>query len=65
MLYSIPYEYIGKKVDVRITDTVIEVITICLYGRKNRIVPLRSICQRIISSISNEMATASVSGWKG
>lgn len=25
MLYSIPYEYIGKKVDVRITGTVIEV----------------------------------------
>jgi transposase len=25
MLYSIPYEYIGKKVDVRITDKIIEV----------------------------------------
>ena len=44
MLYSIPYEYIGKKVDVRITGTVIEVFynqnRIAshrrLYGRKNQ-----------------------------
>ena len=28
MLYSIPYEYIGKKVDVRITGTVIEVFRV-------------------------------------
>ena len=25
MLYSIPYEYIKKKVDVRVTDTTIEI----------------------------------------
>lgn len=44
MLYSIPYEYIGKKVDVRVTGTVIEVFynqnRIAshrrLYGRKNQ-----------------------------
>ncbi len=44
MLYSIPYEYIGKKVDVRITGTVIEVFynQNCiashrrLYGRKKQ-----------------------------
>ena len=44
MLYSIPYEYIGKKVDVRITGTIIEVFynqnRIAshrrLYGRKNQ-----------------------------
>lgn len=44
MLYSIPYEYIGKKVDVRITGTVIEVFYnqnriashSRLYGRKNQ-----------------------------
>ena len=44
MLYSIPYEYIGKKVDVRVTGTVIEVFYSQnriashrrLYGRKNQ-----------------------------
>ncbi len=44
MLYSIPYEYIGRKVDVRITGTVIEAFynqnRIAshrrLYGRKNQ-----------------------------
>lgn len=44
MLYSTPYEYIGKKVDVRVTNTVIEVFykqnRIAshrrLYGRKNQ-----------------------------
>ncbi len=44
MLYSIPYEYIGKKVDVRITGTVVEVFynqnRIAshkrLYGRKGQ-----------------------------
>ena len=44
MLYSIPYEYIGKKVDVRVTGSIIEVFykqnRIAshrrLYGRKNQ-----------------------------
>ena len=44
MLYSIPYEYIGKKVDVRITSTIVEVFFNSdriashrrLYGRKGR-----------------------------
>lgn len=44
MLYSIPYEYIGKKVDVRITGTIIEIFYSQnriashrrLYGRKNQ-----------------------------
>ena len=44
MLYSIPYEYIGKKVDVRVTSAIIEVFynhnRIAshrrLYGRKNQ-----------------------------
>jgi transposase len=44
MLYSIPYEFIGKKVDVRVTGTIIEVFykqnRIAshkrLYGRKNQ-----------------------------
>ncbi len=25
MLYSVPYEYIKRKVDVRVTDTIIEI----------------------------------------
>ena len=45
MLYSIPYEYIGKKVDVRVTGTIIEVFynqnRIAshrrLYGRKGQV----------------------------
>ena len=44
MLYSVPYEYIGKKVDVRITNTIIEVFYnytriashMRLYGRKGQ-----------------------------
>jgi len=44
MLYSVPYEYIKRKVDVRITDRIIEIfynyIRICshrrLYGRKGQ-----------------------------
>lgn len=73
MLYSIPYEYIGKKVDARITGTVIEVFYNQnhiashrrLYGRKNQYSTVTDICQRIISPISNGMVTASVSGRKG
>ena len=44
MLYSVPYEYIKRKVDVRVTDTVIEVFYNhtriashkCLHGRKGQ-----------------------------
>jgi transposase len=44
MLYSVPYEYIGKKVDVRVTDSMIEVFQNNkriashqrLYGRKGQ-----------------------------
>ena len=31
MLYSVPYEYIKKKVDVKVTDTVIQQIKHCLF----------------------------------
>ena len=41
MLYSIPYEYIGKKVDVRITGTIIEV-----FYNQNRIASHRRLYGR-------------------
>ena len=41
MLYSIPYEYIGRKVDVRITDKTIEV-----FYKQNRIASHRRIYGR-------------------
>ena len=44
MLYSVPYEYIKRKVDVRVTDTIIEIFYNYnriashrrLYGRKGQ-----------------------------
>lgn len=73
MLYSVPYEYIKKKVDVRVTDTTIEV-----FYNQNRIASHRrltgrpgqydtfwSICRRIIKNILNGMATVSVNGLRG
>ena len=41
MLYSIPYEYIGKKVDVRVTNTIIEV-----FYKQNRIASHRRLYGR-------------------
>ena len=41
MLYSIPYEYIGKKVDVRVTGTIIEV-----FYNQNRIASHRRLYGR-------------------
>ena len=73
MLYSVPYEYIKKKVDVRVTDTTIEI-----FYNHNRIsshrrlkgcpgstAPLRNICRKITRNIWNGTVTASVNGLSG
>ncbi len=41
MLYSVPYEYIGKKVDVKVTSTIIEV-----FYKQNRITTHRRLYGR-------------------
>lgn len=52
MLYSIPYEYIGKKVDVRITDKIIEV-----YYNHNRIAShVHLVWKRANSSTKQNMS---------
>ncbi len=43
MLYSIPYEYIKKKVDVKVTDTTIEIF----YNHSKGAVILHPALQRI------------------
>jgi len=73
MLYSVPYEYIKKKVDVRVTDTTIEI-----FYNHNRIsshrrlkerpgstAPLRNICRKITRNIWNGTVTTSVNGLSG
>ena len=57
MLYSIPYEYIGKKVDVRITGTITAV--------KVNIVQQQHICPKSINVTLNGTAIVSVDGQKG
>ena len=41
MLYSVPYEYIKRKVDVRVTDTIIEI-----FYNHNRIASRRRLYDR-------------------
>ena len=41
MLYSVPYEYIKRKVDVRVTDTIIEI-----FYNHNRITSHRRLYVR-------------------
>lgn len=41
MLYSVPYEFIKRKVDVRVTDTVVEI-----FYNHNRIASHRRLCGR-------------------
>lgn len=70
ILYSIPYEYIGKKVNVRITGTfstikIVSPLTGAYTVVKVNIAPLRSICPRNTSIIWSGTATASVNGQKG
>ena len=73
MLYSVPYEYIKKKVDVKVTDTTIEIFynhnRIAshrrLKGRPGSTAPLRTICRKITRSIWSGMATASANGLSG
>ena len=52
MLYSVPYEYIKKKVDVRVTDTTIEI-----FNNHNRIASHRRLKERTgqCSTITDHM----------
>ena len=73
MLYSVPHEYIKRKVDVRVTDKTIEIFynhnRIAshrrLYGRKDSTARLQSTCRLPTSSTWNGTATASVNGRNG
>jgi len=72
MNYSVPYEYIKQKVDVRVTKGTVEIFfdgnRICshprLYGRSNQYstVPWKTICRRTISNMCNGTASASPNG---
>ena len=72
MNYSVPYEYIKQKVDVRITRSTIEVFfdgnRICshrrLYGRFNQYSTVEDHMPPITSSISNGTVTDSANGQK-
>ena len=73
MLYSVPYEYIKRKVDVRVTDTIIEIFTIttalrptavCMAERGNTAL-LRNICPPITRNIWNGTVTVSANGLSG
>ena len=67
MHYSVPYEYIKQKVDIRLTRNMVEVFyhnnRICshkrLYGQLVNIAPLKAICLRNIKNIFS--GTVSVS----
>ena len=70
MLYSVPYEYIKRKVDVRVTDKTIEIFIIttglhptagCMAAKGNT-VQSQSICRHPTSSIWNGTATVSANG---
>ena len=73
MLYSVPYEYIKKKVDVKVTDTTIEIFynhnRIAshrrLKGRSGQYSTSQSICRKTTRNIWSGTATASVSGLSG
>ena len=64
MLYSVPYKFIKRKVDVRITDKVVEIIynhnhiAACMDGSDST-AQLPNICRQI------RMATGSVNGLSG
>ena len=70
MLYSVPYEFIKRKVDVRITETVVEIsttitallpIAVCT-AEKGNTAPLRNICRKTTRNIWNGTVTVSVNG---
>ena len=50
MLYSVPYEYIKKKVDVKVTDTTIERIGINTYTVVNAILTSKRVEQQTYRS---------------
>lgn len=70
MLYSVPYEYIRRKVDVRVTETTIEIFTtktaspptVACAAAKGSTAPSRSICRKTTRSIWNGTATVSAAG---
>ena len=73
MLYSVPYEYIRRKVDVRVTETTIEIFynktalppTVAYAAARDSTVPSRSICRKTTRSIWSGMATVSAAGLHG
>lgn len=70
MFYSVPYQYIKNKVDVRITDTTIEIFynhnksppTAGSMAEVASIPLLRNICRRTTRNIWNGMETVSADG---
>ena len=76
MLYSVPYEFIKRKVDVRVTDTVIEIfytfiittalpLTTVYTVVKGSTAPLRNTCRLTTRLTWSGTAIASVSGLNG
>lgn len=70
MPYSVPCEFIKRKVDVRVTDTVIEIFynhnRIAAYtAGRGSTAPLRNTCRSTIRNAWSGTATASVSGLSG
>ena len=73
MLYSVPYEYIKRKVDVRVTDKTIEIFTTTTGLRSTAVfmavrdntVQLQSTCRLPISSTWNGTAAVSANGRSG
>ena len=68
--YSVPFEYIKRKVDIRVTRNMVEVFfegsRICshvrLHGRRGHTVQPKPICRPTISSTSNGTANGSGRG---
>jgi len=68
--YSVPYEYIKRKVDVRLTRNVVEfsqkvtasALTSGCTGGKGNTARRKRICRRIINSIPSGTVTVSASG---
>lgn len=59
MNYSVPYEYIKKKVDVLITRSTVEIF---FDGNRISTAPMKSICRRIIRSIFSGTVSVSSNG---
>lgn len=70
MLYSVPYGYIKRKVDVRITDQAVEIFLTIIESPliaagtdvRGSTAPSRSICRRITRNIWSGTATVSANG---